>query len=234
MKSDKTFDFELFNTASSRSTGSSRSSSLSNNIVILGDQETDLDFDGMTIDQASIAMDIGIDELWSKVKSGQLLARTLAGEVRIYSSIEKSNDDIAKLANLPAPPLKEIQSTEIQSSEVQFDPTVIVATMTHSNEDHHGSQNSSKGELAAIVHHLNLAKEENREILKLTSESMSRLTQMTDAVINMKDELIIAREAQLQELQSELKAQDEQIRNLLREKENLETLAQNLSQLTPL
>jgi hypothetical protein len=193
----------------------------------------------MTIDQASIAMDIGIDELWSKVKSGQLLARTLAGEVRIYSSIEKSNDDIAKIANLPKPPLKKIQSKKIQSKEIlspeiQFDPTVIVATMTHSNEDHHASSNSSKGELAAIVHHLNLAKEENREILKLTSESMSRLTQMTDAVINMKDELIVAREAQLQELQSELKAQDEQIRNLLREKENLETLAQNLSQLTPL
>lgn len=229
METDKTFDFDTLDTACSRSIGSSRSSILSNNIELVGDQETDLDFDGMTIDQASIAMDIEIDELWSKVKSGQLLARTLAGEVRIYSSIEKSNDDIAKIANLPKPPLIEIQSTEIQ-----FDPTVIVATMTHSNEDHHASSNSSKGELAAIVHHLNLAKEENREILKLTSESMSRLTQMTDAVINMKDELIVAREAQLQELQSELKAQDEQIRNLLREKENLETLAQNLSQLTPL
>ena len=92
-------------------------------------------------------------------------------------------------------------------------------------EDH-----SRNHEVALLLDHLSLAKEENREILRLTQDSMGRLTQMTDAMLQMKDDVISAREAQLTDMRERLDAQTHELRRALREKEDLETLSRALSQ----
>ena len=45
-------------------------------------------------------------------------------------------------------------------------------------------------EIALLLDHLSLAKEENREILKLTNAAMSQIKSVNEMVISSKDELI--------------------------------------------
>jgi pilus assembly protein TadC len=87
---------------------------------------------------------------------------------------------------------------------------------------------SDRQEVALLIDHLSLAKEENREILRLTHESMSRLSEMTDKMLDMKDSIISSKDEQMQILKQRLAEQTEQLRQVLREKEDLETLTEAL------
>jgi hypothetical protein len=87
---------------------------------------------------------------------------------------------------------------------------------------------SDRQEIALLIDHLSLAKEENREILRLTQESMSRLSEMTDKMLDMKDSIISSKDEQMQILKQRLAEQTEQLRQVLREKEDLETLTEAL------
>ena len=87
---------------------------------------------------------------------------------------------------------------------------------------------SSSQELALLIDHLSLAKDENREILRLTQDSMARLTHMTDAILEMKDAVIATKEEQVAILKQRLSAQSADLIQALKDKEDLETLTQAL------
>ena len=79
-----------------------------------------------------------------------------------------------------------------------------------------------------LIDHLSLAKEENREILRRTQDAMSRLTQMTDAMLEMKDALISSKDEQMSILKLRLSEQSADLTRALKENENLETLTNTL------
>jgi hypothetical protein len=95
-------------------------------------------------------------------------------------------------------------------------------------------------ELALLLDHLSLAKEENREILKLTEQSMQRVCAMSEALVQMKDAVIQSKDAELAALKSErdmetaqlreqLQAREHEIRRLRQHSEDLEMLARTMA-----
>jgi len=83
-------------------------------------------------------------------------------------------------------------------------------------------------ELALLLDHLSLAKEENREILKMTQESIRKVTELTDTIVEMKDTVIDAKETQIMFLKEQLETREKEIRKLMQQKEDLEILAQTI------
>ncbi len=83
-------------------------------------------------------------------------------------------------------------------------------------------------ELALLLDHLSLAKEENREILKMTQESIRKVTELTDTIVEMKDTVIEAKETQIMFLRDQLETREKEIRKLMQQKEDLEILAQTI------
>lgn len=90
------------------------------------------------------------------------------------------------------------------------------------------SERITNTEIALLLDHLSLAKEENREILKMTQESIRKVTELTDTIVEMKDSVIDAKEAQIMFLKDQLDNKEKEIRKLLQQKEDLEILAQTI------
>ena len=83
-------------------------------------------------------------------------------------------------------------------------------------------------ELALLLDHLSLAKEENREILRLTQDTLTKLSAMTDAVVQMKDEVIKSKDLQLATMQQAIAEKERNLSQLRQDKEDLEMLNRTL------
>ncbi|MEZ4743941.1 MAG: hypothetical protein R3B45_16090 [Bdellovibrionota bacterium] len=84
-------------------------------------------------------------------------------------------------------------------------------------------------ELALLLDHLSLAKEENKEIIKLTQDTINKITEMSESIVSMKNEVIAAKSQQILTLKEQLELQGQEIRKLQQEKEDLEMLANSIS-----
>ena len=183
--------------------------------------------DGMPIEDYAEKFLLSETEIWRRIRHGELLGRTHQGRLLIYppSSIE------ATLADLPPLPGQTPS------------PTRVGATQERSGADFLGlsGERSSSPELALLLDHLSLAKEENREILRLTDQSMKRVCEMSDALIQMKDAVIVSKDTELlavrqqrdtevASLEAKLAASDMEIRRLRQQSEDLEMLARTMAQ----
>ncbi len=191
--------------------------------IYVGSEDKSQDIDGLELSDAAKALCVSIDELWSRIRNGALLARTVRGKVFVYTDLHRDDDDS------PPPPPRFYESMigtnhkETPSFTTAASPETritVSALELPSVVEVSGNQ-----ELALLIDHLSLAKEENREILKLTQDSMARLTQMTDSILEMKDSIIAAKEEQLAIMKDRLAEQAAELSQALKEKENLETLA---------
>lgn len=195
-----------------------KSQQATNHELYVGPETLDHEIDGLELSEAARTLGVSIDEIWKRIRNGRLIARTLRGKVLVYTDM----NDFLMQEGLPPPPTMPMQSTT----------AAPIASIEHVSPQlpviYGGQAGSHSQELALLIDHLSLAKDENREILKLTQDSMSRLTQMTDAIIEMKDAMLAAKDEQVTILKETLSNQAEELVRILKEKEDLETLAQAL------
>jgi len=187
--------------------------------VLLGPSVEDIDIDGQDLETAAMSLGIGADDIWRRIRNGQLLARSHMGKVFVYTnmtSIPKETID------LPPPPTT-AQNVSDMNEELDREQRLTVIEAS-------GTSLVAKHEITMLLEHLQQAKEENREILRFTGDSMSRLSELTDSILQMKDELIRAREDQVLQLQERLDSQGRELKKLAREKEDLETVAKFLDE----
>lgn len=83
-------------------------------------------------------------------------------------------------------------------------------------------------ELALLLDHLSLAKEENREILKMTQESIRKVSELSDTIVEMKDAVIEAKDAQINALREQLQMRDRALKELRQHNEDLEMLTRTV------
>jgi hypothetical protein len=183
--------------------------------VFVGPQNSVQEIDGLELGAAAHILSVSIDELWRRIKNGQLLARTVRGKVFVYTDLPAEISG----GGLPPVPTADLIVETAPSTATAIAP-VEPSFLTHTP----GNQ-----EWALLLDHLSLAKEENREILRLTQDSMSRLTQMTDSILEMKDSIIASKEEQLAIMKERLAQKESELGRALKEKENLETLTQALT-----
>ena len=89
-------------------------------------------------------------------------------------------------------------------------------------------QGAQSTEIALLLDHLSLAKEENRDILRLTQDSISRITQMAETMMSMKDEILRQREDELGRLRKSVEDQGRAVNRLKQELEDLHILNRTL------
>ena len=191
--------------------------------VFLGGYDQDSEIDGLELSQAADRLGVTIDEIWRRVRNGKLLARTNRGQVLVYTDPNSA----VTLDGLPPLPSNKpnlwTHSSNISDSNTSPEPAAPISAALVESRDAMQRQ-----EIALLIDHLSLAKEENREILKLTHDSMARLSEMTDKMLEMKDSVIASKEEQMHILKQRLSEQSEELRKALQEKEDLETLTQAL------
>lgn len=193
--------------------------------VFVGPSTEDDDIDGLELSQAARQLGVSVDEVWRRIRNGALVARTSLGKVHVYTDATQIND----IEGLPPLPKPSLISTSTDGA-LNLDPQGIEASLetglTTSLRDNLDS--TQRQEVALLIDHLSLAKEENREILRLTHDSMARLTEMTDKILEMKDSIIASKEEQMSLMKQRFSEQSEELLKALREKEDLETLTQAL------
>jgi hypothetical protein len=191
--------------------------------LFVGRSSDDDDIDGMELSKAARHLGVSIDEIWRRVRNGKLVARTDRGQVMVYTDAST----VVTMEGLP--PLPNSTAREWTKSASNSDDSKLVDTEYNQiSVLSERVSSSDRQEVALLIDHLSLAKEENREILRLTHESMSRLSEMTDKMLDMKDSIISSKDEQMQILKQRLAEQTEQLRQVLREKEDLETLTEAL------
>lgn len=191
----------------------------------LGPAVHDVDIDGLDLETAAQTLGIGVDDLWRRIRNGQLMARSMRGKVYVYAHATQSPE-----ANIYSPqpaPATELPTVPMEEPS----PSQIVVTQMEASlptADLGSNLEVANREISLLIDHLSLAKDENRDIIRFTRESMNRLTEMTDTMLQMKDEVISAREQQVEMLNERMRLQAEELRAVLKEKENLETLTRVL------
>lgn len=173
----------------------------------------DAELNGVEIKIFAQDQNLSEAEVWNRVRRGELIARSSAGKVYIHPLSPTSQLDHTMNISMPStdhlPPLPSADSLGNSSA------------LTH---DVHTP------EIALLLDHLSLSKEENKEILKLTQESIARITQMSDTIVSMKDELIKLKDEQMENMRDKMKTQEQQLGRLRQEVEDLKMLTQTLSQ----
>lgn len=191
--------------------------------LFVGRSSDDDDIDGMELSKAARHLGVSVDEIWRRVRNGKLVARTNRGQVMVYTDAST----VVTMEGLP--PLPHAAEPEwMKSTSNARDSKTVRTEQNQISVISDQISSSDRQEIALLIDHLSLAKEENREILRLTQESMSRLSEMTDKMLDMKDSIISSKDEQMQILKQRLAEQTEQLRQVLREKEDLETLTEAL------
>jgi hypothetical protein len=171
------------------------------------------ELDGLDISAAAQKLGVLEEDVWRRIRTGQLLARTHLGKVYVYTDIDAFNALEPIQDDLPPPP----------TSDTAHE--VLLTRLEHSDfEPQGGSMIASNQEVALLLDHLSQAKAENREIIRFTSESMARLADMSDNMLKMKDDLIASREEQVVVLKDTIEHQTQELRRIARENENLMTV----------
>ena len=200
--------------------------------LFVGPSIEDYDIDGMELSEAAHALGVSSDEVWRRIRNGVLLGRTVQGKMLVFTDLNSiansKNDDAAEFMRVGAATRSTLPS--LPAAAESFTDVSIYGSPPQSTFLHPIEDASSRGhqEILLLIDHLSLAKEENREILRLTQDAMSRLTQMTDAMLEMKDALISSKDEQMSILKLRLSEQSADLTRALKENENLETLTNTL------
>ena len=180
----------------------------------------DSKLDGLELSAYAQAHALSADEIWQRIRAGSLMGRTQGGKVYVY-------DCDAPLQGSPQAP-----STACFDGLPPLPPTDR-AVVGGAALDLSTSPQST--ELALLLDHLSLAKEEHREILKLTQDSIKQITAMAESLVAVKDSLIAHKDEQLQrqereieKLKAQVKKKSRSGRRLSQELEDIQMLVKTL------
>ncbi len=224
----------------------------------VGPHSVGADIEGIPLDAYAAAHDLPQSAVWAKIKAGVLVARSQHGKVYVYG---ESVPDFAPTGTDRAPPpsqtpslaaagLTNIVTAESNHQSAALPPPPLGASPAAVSSQGTGTQFLSLSgrfadspEVALLLDHLSLAKEENREVLRLAQESIQSMTAMTervmlakdqllgekDRLLNHKDQLIEERRLQMETLRERVQYQEQQLRKARQDLEDMETLTRTLA-----
>ena len=200
--------------------------------------------DGISLSEYAANSGISEAEVWRRIKRGEIVAQPLHGKLLIWNERPKeSNPPVDRISDLAhaddsqpsqsptsAKPLMNALPPIPEDSENE---TSTLRTTAYSMQESFPLTKSGAGipstELALIIDHLSLAKDENRDILRLTQDSIRKITELSDVLIATKNELIEAKNSQIEALKEKLAWREKEISNLKKANEDLEILASTIT-----
>ena len=169
-------------------------------------------------------MDLTEQAVWLMVRSGNLYSRYRDDQLYVSES---------PIAELPVPVAKPSEAMKLKNTDLesQFDQKLehfetsqrLVKELVIRNTE------QPSDEIALLIDHLSLSKEENREVLNLAKQSIAQMTEMTEKVVAMKDTLIASKQKQIELLEEKLNLESEKINKLKQNIEDMEMLTRTLA-----
>lgn len=205
---------------------------------------------GLSIEDYAKKHDLSEAEVWRMLRRGELLGRTQQGHLLVFGSAADAANGAAATPPPPQPepapatPPPAAAASGGPAPEARIDDLSFLPPLPGIDGDQlHGRSGASAGgsflalsgerasspELALLLDHLSLAKEENREILRMTQDSIKKISDMSDAMLEMKDRVIDARETELLALKEQLAQRDAEMKKLRQQNEDLEMLARTMA-----
>lgn len=218
-------------------------------------ESLDEEFNGIDIKVYAKQHQLSVNDVWRKIHTGKLLARSEKGKLLIYKETlqngpkfqlhEKVQIDtgLRKSEKKLKPNLSRDHkiSTQLKNNAKNLETeelpaipsTQITSSMVKSSTDLEPVTNSlaRTPEMALLLDHLSLAKEENKELLQLTRESIANVTKMSERIVSLKDEVIESKNIQIQAYKSKLAEQEKLIKLLSQKNEDLEMLTKSMNDL---
>jgi hypothetical protein len=162
---------------------------------------------------------ISISEVWKKVRRGELVARTVNGQFEVYGG-----EGDVKRAGAEAGPTPEVLIAELAAAVP--DPTPD--EQPKSELPAVAENPPASTEIALLLDHLSLAKDENREILKMATDTINQMTAITKESLGAKDELVRQSRQEAARLSADCAKKDKEIQTLKQDLEDLQMLVKSL------
>lgn len=161
-------------------------------------------FAGVEIHEYAKNSNITVDQVWKLIKQGKLVVRNVSGRLMIC-------DDPETVALISSPePIEKTRDSIIPL--LSLEPGA-----------------ASTPEIAVLLDHLSLAREENRDVLRMSQESLERISTLADQLLAAKNELLKRKDEELNHMRQELNSQQREASGLRREMEDLRMLVSTLA-----
>ncbi len=200
--------------------------------------------DGLSIEDYAAKNDLSEAEVWRMLRRGEVIGRTQQGHLLVFGAgASSSGPGPASLPQVPEAKLPPGPTPDATIDDLTFLPPLPSedgrVTLARSGASAGefltlSGERASSPELALLLDHLSLAKEENREILRMAQDSIKKVSEMSDAMLEMKDRVIDARETELLALKEQLSRRDGEMKKLRQQNEDLEMLANTMATAKPL
>lgn len=176
--------------------------------------------------------------IWEKIKKGQLIARELGGEIFILPAVNEVK--IGERMGASSKPLDHIEIPQDNiNAKTTRTPENFFKSQTKNDElpqlplkdkfiGFDGELTGSP-EVALLLDHLSIAKEENKEILKMAQKSLEQVKEATKDIVNAKDDVILSKEEKIQYLEEKLRKKEQDLNSTKQQLEDLEMLTKTLS-----
>lgn len=184
--------------------------------------------------------------IWEEIKKGKIIARQINGEVYILpsnnSSESISDKRVGATSGSNSISFSEIASgknhggntkEKIRRSGASSAPSneASLPNLPQAKEEFLGLDGnpSNSPEVALLLDHLSLAKEENKEILQMAQKSLDQVKEITREIVATKDSLLEAKEEKIKLLEEKLAAKDKDLNKTKQSLEDLEMLTRTLT-----
>lgn len=210
----------------------------------------DARLDGVEISEYARANALTEAQVWQRVRRGELAGRLVAGRYLLYTDLPRPSVSAPERQGASASSVFAAMDPMIGRSGLDglldgveghqvFQPAAPVSMafrdVAHPEVLGPETENlPSTGkpvhspDLALLIEHLNLARQENREIIRLSEESIRRVTAMSETIVAAKESQIADRDDEIRRLQEQLDDRDRNVVRLQQEVEDLEMLARSL------
>lgn len=170
-------------------------------LVAAGKDDDDLS--GVELKAYARKNELPTEKVWDLIRTGKLVARTENGFVYVYGSsvpvgitgrmpmTTNSESDADDHLHHALPPLP------------QKDERNALAVVHHSS-----------AEVALLMDHLSLAKEQNLEILRMTQQSVEQMRSMTEQIISSKNEILTQKDVVIHAKEAVINKQNEELATL--------------------
>ncbi len=195
--------------------------------------------DGLSIENYAAKTDLSEAEVWRMLRRGEVIGRTQQGHLLVFGAGTNAPDpEPVTLPEAPEAKLPPGPTPNATIDDLTFLPPLPSedgrVTLARSGASAGefltlSGERASSPELALLLDHLSLAKEENREILRMAQDSIKKVSEMSDAMLEMKDRVIDARESELLALKEQLARRDGEMKKLRQQNEDLEMLANTMA-----
>ena len=181
-------------------------------------------FDGLELGAYCERKGLDQDAVWASVRTGHLAARTEQGRIYVYETADLMQGATTR-SNLDR---EESETTGVDKTMFVGLPPLPIVGASRLEISMLNPQQSFQPEVALLLDHLSLAKEEQRDIIRLTQDSLQKISAVTQQLIESKDHLLQDRQQKILELRSEVEERDLQIKKLKQDLEDFEMLTQSI------